>query len=146
MSSNTWLDQLRENGYRLTESRRAVVEVVATTERALTPVEVFDAARSRYPALGLVTVYRTLEKLEQLGLVQRVHQENGCNAYLTHARGHQHLIICKTCGRAEYFSGDDISSLIRRVSQQHGFTVKDHWLQLSGLCPDCQKLRDEGDD
>ena len=74
MPVETWLNTLHENGYRLTEARKAVVEIVAESLRALTPLEVFDLAHAAYPALGLVSVYRTLEKLEELHLIQRVHQ------------------------------------------------------------------------
>ena len=81
MNAENWLTQLQENGYRLTEARRAVVETVAATDRALTPIQVFDIAREQNPALGLVTVYRTLEKLEELHLIQRVHQPEGCQAF-----------------------------------------------------------------
>ncbi|NOY99968.1 MAG: transcriptional repressor [Chloroflexi bacterium] len=136
--SQDWLTQLKAHGYRLTGARRAVVQVVASSARALTPVEVYDAARTAYPALGLVTVYRTLEKLEELGLIQRVHQEQGCNAYLPHAQGHQHLLICQRCGRAVYFDGDDLTALFARVGDEHGFVVREHWLQLFGLCAKCQ--------
>jgi Fur family transcriptional regulator, ferric uptake regulator len=141
MTVEAWLVQLQNNGYRLTGARRAVVEMVARSRRAVTPVEIFDQARGRYPALGLVSVYRTLEKLEELGLVQRVHQESGCNAYLPNAVGHQHLIICQDCGRAEYFDGDDLDALFDRVGRQHGFSVRDHWLQLFGLCPACRQAQ-----
>jgi Fe2+ or Zn2+ uptake regulation protein len=138
MTPQNWLSLLQENGYRLTGARRAVVEIIASSDRALTPVEVFDAARLHNPDLGLVSVYRTLEKLEQLGLIQRVHQEGGCNAYLPNARGHEHLIICQQCGHAEYFSGDDLDSFFEQVGRQHGFAVKGHWLQLNGLCGKCR--------
>ncbi len=138
MTADSWLNQLQQGGYRLTEARRAVVDVVSACDHALTPVEVYDAARQVYPALGLVSVYRTLEKLDELGLVQRVHQEGGCNAYLPHADGHQHLIICEQCGRALYFSGDDLSGLFQKVGEQHHFSITGHWLQLSGLCAECQ--------
>jgi Fe2+ or Zn2+ uptake regulation protein len=138
MTAENWLEQLQENGYRLTNARSAVVNVVADSQRALTPLDVFDAARKDYPALGLVTVYRTLEKLEELGLVQRVHQESGCNAYLAHADGHQHLIICQACGRAEFFEGDEMDGFFNQVGSEHGFEVRDHWLQLFGLCDECR--------
>ena len=138
MTAEHWLAQLQQNGYRLTEARRAVVEKIEQTTRALTPVEVYDAARRKYRALGLVTVYRTLEKLEELHLIQRVHQPGGCNAYLPHAEGHQHLIICQQCGKAEYFDGDDLDAFFERVAGEHGYTVKEHWLQLFGVCPACK--------
>jgi Fe2+ or Zn2+ uptake regulation protein len=138
MTAKTWLAQLQENGYRLTEARRAVVETVATTTRALTPIEVFDIAREQNPALGLVTVYRTLEKLEELYLIQRVHQPQGCQAFIAASRSHQHLLLCQKCGRVKFFEGDDLDALIAAISKKTGYKIHDHWLQLFGLCQDCQ--------
>ena len=137
MTAQSWLAQLKDNGYRLTKARKAVVETVASTQIALSPLAVFDIAKSICPGLGVVTVYRTLEKLEELGLIQRVHQHDGCNAYLPHADGHQHLIICQKCGKAVYFEGDNLDVFFAQVAGKHGFTVKEHWLQLFGVCAEC---------
>ena len=138
MTAQSWLTQLKENGYRLTNARKAVVKTVANTTFALNPLDVYEQAKATCPGLGLVTVYRTLEKLEELSLIQRVHQPDGCNAYLPHADGHQHLIICQQCGKAEYFEGDDLETFFERVAGEHGFTVHEHWLQLFGTCSDCE--------
>lgn len=139
MTVSAWLTQLQSNGYRLTNARKAVAETMARAKSALNPLEVYEQAKSTCPGLGLVTVYRTLEKLEELHLIQRVHQPGGCNAYLPHAEGHQHLIICQGCGRAVYFEGDDLEAFFERVAGEHGFTFSDHWLQLFGLCSECRK-------
>ncbi len=136
--TGAWLAQLQTNGYRLTGPRRAVAEIVAASRRALNPNQIFDLARMRYPALGLVTVYRTLEKLEALRLVQRVHQPDGCHGYLPATTGHQHLLLCQKCGEAEYFSGDDLEALIANLSRQSGYVIQEHWLQLFGLCENCR--------
>ncbi len=138
MAVQNWLTQLQENGYRLTDARRAVVEIIAASQHALTPVEVYDAAREQYPALGLVTVYRTLEKLEELGLIQRVHQPQGCQAFITAGQGHQHLLLCSKCGRTTLFEGDDLGRFIKSVSRKTGYQINEHWLQLFGLCEDCR--------
>ncbi|MCX7756209.1 MAG: transcriptional repressor [Anaerolineales bacterium] len=138
MSAERWLTALQENGYRLTESRRAVVEIVAASARALTPLEVFDLARAAHPDLGLVTVYRTLEKLEELHLIQRVHQPGGCQAFLTAGQGHQHLLLCQKCGRAVFFEGDDLQPLFDSIAEKTGYAIQEHWLQLFGLCRACQ--------
>jgi Fe2+ or Zn2+ uptake regulation protein len=138
MTAKPWLTQLQSNGYRLTNARKAVVETVAAATSALNPSEVYEQAKSACPGLGLVTVYRTLEKLEELGLIQRVHQPGGCNAYLPHAEGHQHLIICQRCGKAQYFEGDNLEAFFERVAVEHGFTVSEHWLQLFGVCAACK--------
>ncbi len=139
MSVENWLTEFRSQGYRLTDARRAVVETVAKSPRALTPAEIHDLAKEQYPKLGLVTVYRTLEKLEELNLVQRVHQEQGCNAYLAHAEGHQHLLICQKCKKAVYFDGDDLNASFAKVGEKHGFIVQEHWLQLFGICEECRE-------
>ncbi len=135
----SWLEQLQDSGYRVTGPRRAIVELLAGCQKALGPIEVYDLGRAEYPSLGLVTVYRTLEKLEELGLVQRVHLPDGCHRYLRATQGHQHLLLCTTCGQVEYFSGDDLEFLTQRVAVDTGFTISEHWLQLYGLCPACQQ-------
>jgi Fe2+ or Zn2+ uptake regulation protein len=139
MSEHPWLIQLNEQGYRLTEARRAVVEIMARSSHALTPIEIYDEARGTYPALGLVTVYRTLEALEEQGLIQRVHQPQGCQAFITAPAGHQHLLVCQQCGETAIFEGDDLETLIKSIARKTGFQIKEHWLQLFGLCPNCKK-------
>lgn len=137
-ASERWLSALQSSGYRLTGPRRVIVEIMAGCERALSPVELFDLGRKSQSGLGLVTVYRTLEKMEELGLVQRVHQPNGCHMYLPAARGHQHLIICQQCGKARYFEGENMDAFFDQVAGEYGYTLREHWLQLFGLCADCQ--------
>ena len=138
MSASAWLEQLRDNGYRITAARRAVVETVQTTMRALTPIEVYDLARKKDRALGLVTVYRTLEKLEELHLIQRVHQPMGCQAFISAGHGHQHLLLCQQCGQVEFFEGDDLEALTKSIAKKTGYQIKEHWLQLFGLCANCR--------
>jgi len=133
-----WLAKLQTSGYRITSPLKVIVEILARASRALGPIEIFDLGRREYPKMGLVTVYRTLEKLEELGLITRVHQSNGCHAYLRAANGHEHILLCTRCGRVEYFAGDDLSALMARVAQQSGFVIQEHWLQLHGLCASCQ--------
>ena len=138
MTTELWLTHLQENGYRLTAARRAVVEAVQKSTRALTPVEVFDMARKKYRALGLVSVYRTLEKLEELHIIQRVHQPQGCQAFIAASQSHEHLLLCQNCGQVLFFEGDDLEALIKSISKKTGYKIREHWLQLFGLCQACQ--------
>jgi Fur family transcriptional regulator, ferric uptake regulator len=133
-----WLQRLQNSGYRLTSSRRAVVKVLAMSDHLLTATEIYEQARQYCDSLGLVTVYRTIDKLEALQLVERVHLPGNCHAFAPALQGHQHLLVCSTCGRAEYFSGDQLQSLMDRVSQESGFQIDHHWLQLFGICDKCQ--------
>jgi Fe2+ or Zn2+ uptake regulation protein len=133
-----WLECLKASGYRLTRPRRVVVETLAKSNRALNAIEIYDLAREQYPSLGLVSVYRTLEKLEELDLIQRVHHPDGCQAFIAAFTGHQHLLICQNCGDTEFFEGDDLEPLFERVTEKSGYKIQEHWLQLFGLCSECQ--------
>ncbi len=144
--SEFWLQALRQGGYRLTAARRAVVRVLAESEHTLTPAEIYQAGRRFYPALGLVSVYRTLEKLEELGLVQRVHRAEGCNTYFPSAEGHQHVLLCRRCQQAVFFSGDDLEPLVGRLQAETGFRIERHWLQLFGLCSACREKEEKDDE
>jgi Fe2+ or Zn2+ uptake regulation protein len=136
---NEWLRRLGEQGARLTGPRRAIVRILARSRRALEPLELYDAVRREVPGVGLVTVYRTLEALEELGLVQRIHESGGCRRYLRAPQGHQHVLLCRRCGQAELFDGDDLEPLFEQVAARWGYHIEEHWLQLFGLCPECQK-------
>ncbi len=135
-----WKARLEESGYRLTAPRKVVVEILACSQHILTPLQVYEIGRKRYANLGLVTVYRTLETLEQLGMLWRVHQPQGCQGFVAAPVGHFHLLVCQECGRVEYFSGDyrSMEVICGRVAAQSGFRVIEHWLQLFGVCAACQ--------
>ena len=134
-----WEKCLAEAGCRVTASRRAVAQVLLDTSSPLSPQKMFERGTLIHPKLGLVTVYRTLALLESLGLVRRIHRDNGCHAYLPSSPGHRHALICRSCGKAvEFPGGDDLKALARRVEATTGFQVDDHLLQLAGLCPGCQ--------
>jgi len=133
-----WITLLQESGCRITSPRAAIIDTVIDSQRGLEPLELFDLVRKAHPGIGLVTVYRTLDRLESLGLIQRVHQENGCHMVMKAAIGHEHYLLCTRCGKAVLFDGDDLSRLVSRVESNSGYKVNDHWLQLFGLCPACQ--------
>ena len=137
-----WKTCLIENGYRLTSSRKAVIEIIASSNHVLSPLEVYEKARTLNPKLGLVTVYRTIDKLEELGLLQRVHQPSGCHGFVAGFTGHQHLLICRDCGLVEFFGGDEekLVPLMADVESRSGYRIENHWLQLFGVCYNCQRL------
>jgi len=137
----SWLERLKTYGYRLTAPRRAVVKILADSDRALNATQIYDLAREYYPSLGLVSVYRSLEKLESLNLIQRVHQPDGCHAYIAAFTGHQHLLLCQDCGATVFFQGDNLDALVFRVERESGFQISDHWLQLFGICAPCQESK-----
>ena len=134
-----WIKQLKEEGLRITAQRKVIVDILLNSEKVLDPMEVFDLVRKEHPSMGIVTVYRTMDCLEHLGLLQKVHQESGCNKYIRLKEGHHHLLICSNCGKAIYFEGLAFEDQFEKIAKNNGFLLHDHWLQLSGLCSGCQK-------
>jgi Fur family transcriptional regulator, ferric uptake regulator len=129
---------LRENKYKLTRPRRTVLNVVARADHHLTPAEVYQKAKARYPQLGLTTVYRTLDLLVELGYIRRIHLDEGCHSYAPAARSHGHQLICSNCGRTEEFADCDLEPLITALQSKTGYEINVHMLELMGRCRDCQ--------
>ncbi|MFP4395527.1 MAG: Fur family transcriptional regulator [Anaerolineales bacterium] len=136
----SWEETLSQAGHRITAPRRAVMEVLMATQAPLSPQEICTRGQAHHGSLGLVTVYRTLELFERFDLARRVHLREGCHGYIATSPGHRHTILCRACGRSVEFVGqDDLDDLIARVEARTGYEVRDHLLQLFGLCPDCRE-------
>ena len=129
---------LREAGYRLTQPRLTVLQVLQENSRYLSPAEIHECGRTLYPSLGLVTVYRTLEMLDELGLARRVHGRGNCHGYARADSVSGHYLVCRRCGQVTEFPCEGMEGIIETVRQRSGFTVEKHLLELEGLCPACQ--------
>ena len=133
------IDQLSRSGYRVTQPRRAVASALEQASDWLKPESVHRRAARLYPGLGLVTVYRTLALFSQLGLVRRIHLQDGCHGYARAALAHGHHVVCRDCQQVVEFAGaDDLDHMTARVERATGFSIDDHMLELIGVCPDCQ--------
>lgn len=141
--TDRWLALLEKDGGRVTTPRRAIVNLLVNAIHAMDASEIYNVVRRENPRVGLVTVYRTLDLLARLGLVERIHLKDDCHMILHAAHGHEHAVLCTNCGRAEYISGEDLSGWMERVSLESGFKIQSHWLQLQGLCKDCQKAEEK---
>lgn len=131
---------LRQRGYKLTPQRRAVLRTIALHQSHLTPAEIYERVRQEHPGIGYVTVYRTLEMLARLGLICEVHTGGSSRSYLLRRpSGHHHHLICSGCGAVADFTGCELGELEQRLSQETGFEVESHLLELFGRCQSCQK-------
>lgn len=133
---------LSHNGFKLTAQRRAVLSAIVNSHEHLTPAEVHKLAIRENPNVGLVTVYRTLDVLSEMGLICRVHRGGRSRSYTLAPVGHHHHLICTVCGSVTDFTNCDLSELEKKLSQETGFEIEGHLLEFSGHCRNCQrKLR-----
>lgn len=133
------LATLGEAGYRRGGARTAVVEALARHDCAVTALQLEEELRRRDVSVGRASVYRALEVLEELALVQRFELERGLAAYepVSPDGHHHHHAICRRCGRMEPFEDRELERAIAQVSDEVGFEVAEHDVVLRGLCESC---------
>jgi Fur family ferric uptake transcriptional regulator len=139
-------DSLRSRGLRITAQRAVILETLAAMNGHCTAQEVFDRAASRLPGLNLATVYRTLELLYQVGLVDVLTSATEVQCYTFRDGHHRHAhLVCRRCGRMLEADLDLVEKLRSEIENRSGFLIDDHHLALSGLCSDCAELEpDDG--
>ncbi len=127
---------LRARGLRVTEQRRLVLDAVEAL-RHCTPEQVLAQVQEQAPSLNLSTVYRTLELLQDLGLVTHAHLDHGAPTYHS-TRGREHLhLVCRSCGKVEEASADAAHQLAATLMEQKGFISDVRHLAVHGTCRDC---------
>ncbi|HET8660889.1 MAG TPA: Fur family transcriptional regulator [Micromonosporaceae bacterium] len=127
---------LRARGLRVTAQRQLILEAVHGLGHA-TPEQVLAAVREVAAGVNITTVYRTLELLEDLGLVTHTHLSHGSPTY--HAVGeeqHVHL-VCRGCGAVDEVAPELLRPLAEQLARQRGFEVDIHHVALFGLCATC---------
>ena len=133
------LDALRAAGYRSGGARKRVVELLVRQSCALTALEI----DRRLDGVGRASVYRILDQLEELRLVQRVDLGGEAAGYerLDPGGEHHHHIVCESCGRVEPFSDRQLERAIDAVGRRSGFEVIAHEVVLRGTCVRCGRGR-----
>jgi len=135
--SRTWDEELRARGYRVTPQRQLVLEAVARLDHA-TPEEIAASVQQTAKAVNISTIYRTLELLDNLGLVTHTHLNHGAPTYhLASDADHVHL-VCQDCGKVEQTSPDAIRPLVTTLEDKHGFETNVAHLTVFGRCADCR--------
>ncbi|MDY6918182.1 MAG: Fur family transcriptional regulator [Chloroflexota bacterium] len=134
------LAAFRQRGYKVTPQRRAVLQVIADCDGHLTPGDIHKRVCEEHPGVGLVTVYRTLDILAEMGLICEVHPDDRRRSYLLRRPDeHHHHLICSTCGRVVDFTGCQLEELEKKLCRETGFSIEGHLLEFVGRCPSCQE-------
>jgi len=139
--SDSFKEQLREKGYKLTVQRQAVLDVISEHEgEHLSSEEIYENVKKNYPDIGLATVYRTLILLSQLGLIYKIDFDDGRSRYELNREKEDHRhhhLICTECGLVEEVEEDLLDSLEDQIFKNKGFIVKNHRVKFYGICKKC---------
>ncbi|HVX17362.1 MAG TPA: Fur family transcriptional regulator [Acidimicrobiales bacterium] len=131
---------LRRDGGRVTATRKAVVRALLDSDdHHLTAAAVTGAVRDLDPEFQESTVYRTLDRLAELGIVEHIHIGSGAAVYhLSDADHRHHHLVCDRCGRVVEVPPGLLDSVARRVERDHGFVLDAGHFALSGTCAACR--------
>ncbi|MGI2336456.1 MAG: Fur family transcriptional regulator [Dehalogenimonas sp.] len=133
------LRQIKTAGYKLTPQRRAVVEFMVKRDTPATPQSLYAALKPNHPEIGLVTIYRTLDLLDKLGLLCRFTGGNSPE-FKTGPPEHHHHLVCSSCGDVVDFTGHCPLELQSALERDTGFRITDHKLEFTGYCRSCQEI------
>jgi len=136
--------QLQSQGYKLTPQREATVRVLLENEEDhLSAEDVFMLVKDKAPEIGLATVYRTLELLSDLHVLEKMNFGDGVARYDLRndsSHHHHHHLICTQCGSVDEIMEDWLTELEDRLEREFGFAVLDHRLDFQGICRRCREM------
>ena len=137
------LTTLEREGYRAGAARRTVVELLGRQHCCLSAKEITCALREEGREVGLASVYRALEVLDQLKLVQRLDAGEGVVRYEPAVAGgdHHHHIVCEACGGVASYEDEELERAIHRLADRLSWSVETHDVVLRGRCPGCVQAR-----
>lgn len=138
-------DLLREKGLKVTSQRLMVLNILsAHGDEHLTVEEIYDLAKEESPEIGLATIYRIVQVLLELHVIEKVTFDDGFARYELNGEetgsGHRHHhAICTQCGKVYSLETDLLDTLEKQVFESLGFEVTDHEVKLYGLCSACRR-------
>lgn len=128
---------LARRGLRLTRQRESVLDAVIGAKGPFTVQQLYDSLRRTFPHIGLTTVYRTVGLLAEAGAVERIHDADHCEAFITATATHVHKVVCTSCGAVSELVDCGCEELVLNAARRTGYRIDDHIIQMSGLCPSC---------
>jgi Fur family transcriptional regulator, ferric uptake regulator len=130
--------RLAASGYRRGGARKVVLELLERQACALSALQIEEELRPERRRVSRASIYRILEELEQLGLVQRVETGQAMVRYERVSQGeHHHHLVCERCGVVMPFSDPGLERAISSLSERVPLTVSEHEILLRGACADC---------
>ena len=144
VSTDEFKELLKSKGLKITSQRLIMLETLGRHPgEHLTAEEIYNLVKTEHPEIGLATVYRTIQVLMELHLIDRVNFDDGVERYeLARVNGsagahHHHHLICLGCGKVLEFEEDMLEGLELKIVEKTGFKVTDHEVKLYGYCKEC---------
>ncbi|WP_267524733.1 Fur family transcriptional regulator [Campylobacter sp. MG1] len=131
---------LRQSNLKYTKQRESLLKLLYNTEGHHTPDELYEALKASGDDqnVGIATIYRTLNLLEESGMVTSISFGAAGKKFELANKSHHDHMICKSCNKIIEFKDDVIEQKQLKIAREHGFKLSSHLMQLYGICADCQ--------
>ena len=139
VDAGTILGAFEAAGYRLTSPRRALARLVASREGHFSADELLTESRRARLGVTRATIFRSLDVLADLGVVERLDLPTGEHAFVACEPAHHHHIVCSSCGRSAGVADHGLEAVADAIGRETGYRVDTHRLELFGRCPECQE-------
>lgn len=138
VDAGTILGAFEAAGYRLTSPRRALARLVASRQGHFSADELLTESRRARLGVTRATIFRSLDVLADLGVVERLDLPTGEHAFVACEPAHHHHIVCSSCGRSAGVADHGLEAVADAIGRETGYRVDTHRLELFGRCPECQ--------
>ena len=137
---NDFKTLLKKNALKFTIQREVILETLYNSDEHLTPESLHHLLQVKFPDLktGIATVYRTLSLLEDSNMVTSLSFGSQGKKYELGAKNHHDHLICTECGNITEFVDEQIENRQHHIAEELGFNMKDHSMQIYGICKNCQ--------
>ena len=129
-------------GTRVTDQRALILEIIQHGQGHLDADEIYRRARLKKPRISLSTVYRTLQRLKELGLVEELHLDETHHCYEVKPSSEHHHLVCLGCGKVIEFQYPLSRYVKRNVAEAKDFEVVDTEIRMAGYCPQCRQQKE----
>ena len=135
------LSKLREQKFRITPQRLAVLKILAVSEGHPTVEQIFKQVKADFPTTSLATLYKTIALLKQLNEVLELGFSDSGNRYDGNTPYPHPHVICTVCGNIVDPEPDMTTNISENIAKQTGYFITNQRLDFFGICPECQKGR-----
>ncbi len=134
--------KLKDEGYKLTPQRRAILDTIIENQgKHLNTEEIYNLVKEKCPEIGLATVYRTLQLLDDMSMISGLNIDDGCMRYELNSNENEHQhhhLICEVCNDIIEVELDLLGYLEKEIEKEYNFIIKDRKVKFFGICSKCQ--------
>lgn len=134
---------LEKHNLKKTKNREEILSIIKNANLPISAEEIYKVSVKKNFNINLSTVYRTLNTLEEKGVLLKQLRNDGISYFQENKHDHKHLFVCSNCTKSIVLDNCPLEDLLNSLEKQEGFEIKAHNIELYGLCKNCLGLKNQ---